>query len=403
MSRDGPATINAEYIYVFPSDTIIFRVVGFRSFLWTFPPLRDMSETRLWKTDVIKTRLQEDRSVVREFPRIKWDYSFRFQTGAELARAESTALGSVGFSIGLPIWSNVFIIPTINISDTVILFDTTESELRISDNIIIWKSYDVFEVGTIQAINDTSITLLNPVAASYSNACLMLVSTGNVPAGINFTQGRGHRNTASLSCTVIDNYNLETWPNAETLDSLPVVDVPASIGSGLASRYQRTVVIQDSVLGVLTQYDDEYYTRTYKTVSFITNNYTQLYVLRRQLDYMQGKMKPFWISTFRDDFIPTEPLTEGSFEIRVVHNNWSRNPPKALRIVGNITFVSEINTIADNLDGTESIDLVTSLPIITNLKTISVMTKVRSDSDSIEVKHIGGIQRVRIPVVEVPD
>lgn len=402
VSKEGPEAINATYAFEFPAENPILTVVGFRAILWPFPPIRDIKETRVWLTDVIKARLSETRTAVREIPRVTWGYDFKFRSFKEFVQAESTAHGSAHFSIGLPLWTNVTKVALITTDDLVITFDTTKSEIRVDDNVLIWKEYDNFETVTVTAVDPAFITLLNPVQNTFVDACVMPIATGNVPGGINFDQKPGHRNSASLSCTVIDNYVSAIWPSSETLDSLQIVTIPAVISGGLASRYQRETVTQDSVLGTLAQYSREQYTRTYKTISFIAKDYDELYALRRQVDYLQGKFISFWVSTFRDDFINVDPLLAASSTIRVEHNNWNRNPPKAIRIIGDSVFSTEVTAIVDNLDGTESLTITPSLSVnINDVKTISVMTRVRSDSDSFELLHQGGIQRLRIPVVEV--
>ena len=405
-SKEGESTIAATYAFTFTSGIAVLAVTGTRIAMWAFPPLRKFSETREWLTAVIRAKAAETRESVRELPRTKLSYTFLLRTREELYSAELLAKANSHRKIGIPDWSNCTKAKGISKDDTIIYVDTSLLGITIGDTLAIWVSYKVFETQTVSAISPTSITLQKGVASSYKKAFIAKILSGLTPKGISFSEVAGSGTTCNVDYTCLNKYSEGIWINGETLASLPVTSAKVEVQEGIASTYARAAITHDSFIGGVDQYNIENYTRSYRSMTLSGVTDVEKYNLQRQLDYMRGRFSLFWVTTHREEFVSVNPLLLDDAELIVLDGGWVKFPPKALQFQGEgFIFNSEVSVVTLNLDGTESLGLTTSLPFSMNKDTtkISLLLKMRSDSDSFEISHRDGIQQVKIPLIEVLD
>lgn len=87
---------------------------------------------------------------------------------------ESIAIQNIINAIGdkiiyVPWWVEIYDLKSkISSNDNFIMIDTTQGNLRIGDQIIIWKNYSLYEIFTIIGISNSSITINSAISKSYN-------------------------------------------------------------------------------------------------------------------------------------------------------------------------------------------------------------------------------------------
>jgi hypothetical protein len=217
-----------------------------------------------------------------------------------------------------------------------------------------------------------------------------------------------HHNTADITFNIVEATVNPIWPSSETYLGLPVLTSPSIVSGGLSERFSRDVAIADSVTGDFIPFDVEDYNRDKQFIQFKGKSHTDLYNLRRQFDYLQGKFNSFWLPSFNTDLkLPTgtTSVTAGASGIVVQYAGWSVYGIQYIRIVGDIVQSFAVITAVDDGNGTESLTFTpTVTSTINNVRRIEILTKVRLDSDSIEFSTSGNrITTVKTAAIEVLD
>jgi len=69
---------------------------------------------------------------------------------------------------GVPIWMHEMVLTAIASTDALEVDSTTHRELEVDQEVVLFTNYSTYEVGTIQTIGSTTITLDSAVSSSWS-------------------------------------------------------------------------------------------------------------------------------------------------------------------------------------------------------------------------------------------
>jgi len=402
VSGEGVPILDGYITLDYTSEQPILEVTGTRVYLMgTDIPYRDFVEVREWVTSVIKAKAGEQREVLREIPRLTTSSKYFFSTYEKYTKAKGYAKVSAHSKLGVPLWTEGVNLQQVTSGDLVITMDTAYLDIEVGTSLLLWTR-ESSEAVTIASLTSSVITLQRAVSVSKKNLWLFPIAIGYSKGGMKFSFN-SKLAKASLSIVDVQPYIDPSW-TALQHDSLPILTTP-SLRKGLNSKYTRKQDTLDAKLGEIVRIDTEDYTREYNTISMIARTRQELYVLRRQLEYLQGRYQPFWLPSFIGDMVlvpPVDYMLLNSGGINVISNSWEASAPTTVRIVGDVEESFNISSVIDNGDGTTSIgfDSLATADIL-NITTIQFMVKVRLDSDTIQLKHSKGITRVTIPVVEV--
>jgi hypothetical protein len=408
VAAKGIPTIDGVYTFVFDTETITLTVTGQRIVLWPFAPSSSYSESRQWATDVISSRHGEQRATLREVPRTNLTYKYTFRENKEYTLAKVIAKPIAQLALATPIWSEAIKKTNLTAGQTVITITTTNYEFTVGEPVVFWSNYDNYDIQEVLTLTSTVITLKQGLNKAFKSCWVMPVKSGYMSDGINLSRMTNHNNSASITFNLVEATVNPIWPTAETYLGLPVLTSPSVVSGGLSERFSREVAIADSVTGDFIPFDVEDYNRDKQFVQLKGKSHTDLYTLRRQFDYLQGKFKPFWLPSFNTDLKLTTGVTSiasGSTGIVVQYAGWSAYGIQYIRIVGDITQSFAVTLAVDNGNGTEAITFTSAVTsTINNVKRIEILTKVRLDSDNIEFVTSGNrITNVKTTVVEVLD
>lgn len=405
----GTPIIDGSYTLTFATESLSLPVIGQRIVVWPFSPAAQHTEQRQWLTDVLPAKQGETRYAMRDTARTTLNYSYNFHSREDYTQARTLAKDVANLALGLPLWTEVAKSINISAGATTIYFDTTYLELSINDPIILWQSYNSYEIVEILLITSTAVILKKGTIFGHPSCWV-------APIGIFYTQGidfsiaGGHKASAALSGMSTRTFTSPEWAEA-VFDTLPVI--PYSVVSGgLLSKYNRSQVTIDSGTGLVNTFDKEGYNRLHGTLQVKAENRKELYTLRRAFDYFKGKYTACWLPSFTDDLIATEDVPNGVAGVRVLSEGFNAHTPGAIRITGTGTIQCFLVTaITPGLAGTSyiTLDRVAS-PGIANITKIEILSKVRFDSDTIEFSHKHLVSSdgkralftlVKVPVLEI--
>ena len=400
----GTPSIGGYFDFSFNTETPRLSLTGQRIIFWPFMPQSNFTEVREWVTDIIPTIETEQRFSLREIPRMSLNYNYSFQSQHEYSMAKSRARGVSTLAIATALWTDVVKLTNLSVGTTVLTFDTTSMELEDNQGVLVlWESYEVFEIVEILSHTSTSVTLKNPTLSEHLECWVSPVRIGYLQNGIEFSRGDNHKISSNLTLTTSFPYYEAIWPTSDTYLGLKVLPETTIASGGLSEKVTRPVETFDSITGEIIQFDTENYTRISQTIRLRAHTQQERFALRRQLDYLKGKYTLFWLPSFNTDLTAVTPLLGGNSSFKVRYANWSTFPEKYIKIIGSRTDYFEVIAVTNNFDGTESIE-VSPIPStdLTSIRSVQVITKVRLDADRIEYNHQGTtMTMVSIPVIEV--
>lgn len=404
----GTPAINGSFTFNVGTESPLLAITGQRIILWPFAALIDVKESRQWLTDIIPSRAGEQRFALREIPRLSLNYNYNFQTTEEYTLAKILAKTIANLALAVPLWTEVVKLQSLTAGQSTIFFPTANLELSIDMPVVFWKDFKTWEIQEISLVFSDRIILKLPLVSSYTKAWFAPVFIGYTNDGISLTAGENYSRKGSFTMTSTNAFNNPIW-TTDTFQSLPVVVNTNIASGGVPNKYFREQETMEVETGLTTKFDVETYNREFTKLSLFANNHKELDVIRRQFDFLQGKFKSFWLSSFQNDFTAITSLTTSSTSLKVTNFQSNKFPIKYIRVVGvdtlnNPTSESfEITAIVDNFDGTETMSLlVNPTKIINNIKQVQILTKVRLDSDTIDYNHLAkGKTSINVPVREV--
>ncbi len=405
VSQEGIATIDGDFYLTFNTENITIHVSGQRVILWPFIPQDTFTETREWNTDILQARHTETRYANREFARLILEFKYTFKYTLEYSYAKKLAKKIAHLALATPLWSEALPVRSVTIGQTIIPVIVAYREYEVGEIVVFWKSYKEFEIKEIADIDSQSITLTKPMVTNLTNCYLLPVKIGYIQEGINLVRDDNHKLVGGIKYTITNPFTLPIWPNSETYDSLPVVSKKLIVSGGLTERYSRNIEIFDNIVGKFITFDVDDYNRTNLTLTIKTKTPRELFDVRRQLDYLMGKYKPFWLPSFNQDLLAQTNLASGATSLKVNYGFWDITLVSPIRVVGSNIQYFNVTASADNGDGTETLALTPPCStLITNITSVEILTKVRLDTDSISLSHTGKrITNISIPTLEVLD
>lgn len=405
IAEFGVPTIDGHFNFNFtsPYGTYELAIQGQRAVLWPYPPLVDYTEVRSWLTDVIPSKLSEQRYKVRDFPRLSLNYKYSFRGPQDFVSARTYANKIAQYSLALPYWVEATKVFNLTSGTNVIYIDTTYLELEADMLITLYVDYKTTEMKRITTVMADRLILSANLENSYTS-CYLLPTYIGWANGIDFNEGENYTKTCNISFTSDKAYVDIGYYTPDTLyKSLPILVDPSVSTGGIQNLYSREQEIFDSNVGSFTKVDTEFYNRGKFAVRFSVTNAVDFFLLKRKVDYFQGKYKTFWLPSYHNDMEAVENMTLGDSTLKVVSNTWLAAVPTYVRIHGSSTQEFEIATVTDNLDGTTTIAFVeTAAAAINNITKIETLTKVRFNSDNMEFSGPDkALRTITIPVIEI--
>jgi len=365
--------------------------------IWSFRPVKDMSETLQFSTDVMRTFASEMR-VSRRPARQGLAFSYTLRD-PRLARMETRVRRNVLGDWMVPVWHEATLIASTVPGQTVIEVDT-RADYRVAGFALFWSRCDKVQIRRIEEIGDGEIEISHPLDALSGSAFVAPGRVGFLLDGIGGARIRERgisgldvefqiRDSVDLAATDFDQYvDRDLVSKCGTLEALSLSISP-------------DVAIVDSDLGVI----DRELSRDLTDGRFAMlwrMDRAKLWRVRQWLHYLRGRDRSFWLIDWQKDFTLAAPI--GAADTSILVEAIAFSPAE---LVG-------VHVMID--DGTRSPRLVTAAvaegalhrltiaPLGRSIAAakVSRMRLVRLDSDLIEITHrMGFYSSLRLPLIEV--
>lgn len=411
ISTNGPPTVNATFTFVFPDESPVLTLTGRRVTIWAFEPERIWDEELEWKTDIISTRLAEQRIALRTAPRQKFNYRYSVDPQRFMKIKAINTLWSHRV-YGVPVWEQGRYVGALSAAAPSIAIDTDYADYREGGLLIVWDDDENFEAIEIDTINPTSIVLALPLEGSYTNAFVAPLRLCRTLDGASYSRASNEEIIVGMGFLAGDNLDIGDEGDYDTYLSVPVMTDRTVVVEDINERIIRGVDVIDNGQGAIEVDTQKDYVDFRQMVSLSGRTRDRKWSLRQWLHARRGKQRSFWLPSWNRDLIVAADIGSAATAMTVEYIGYglylSDLGSKYIMLVktdGSV-FYNTITSGADNGDGTETLVLSTAFGEnidADDVDFVSFLSHVRLDSDRVILQH-GDAGRINfaVPVTEVP-
>ena len=378
------------------------------SVVWPFVPGFPLTEILGWRSDLLRAKSAEQRIATRAQPR----QLFRIESlydQQQFSRAQSMAKALTADTLMLPNWADLIEYGAISAAVDTLTFDTTTSDYTDGGQLIVWQSDTVFEVATIDMLEDASITLSAGLGASYTKAYVMpLLSVRFVQP---LTVSRAVVPYAEGQCQFVATTTTDLGDASAyaTYRSHPVMTDTRMLAGDLSERFVRESESIDNGTGLIGQIADFDYPIHTSQMSWHIQSRAELWALRQWLHYCRGRQRGFWLPSYNKDLQVTADITSGGSTITVQsvgYPDFETVRDIMIEDTSGNRYYRRINSGVAGGGNTEVLTLSAAAGInltVAQVRRISYLTYMRNNADRIEIQHYApGKATVSVPVMEAP-
>lgn len=328
IGTDGPAAINAEYIWTVEGEDYSATIEGARAFVFPFPPnfASPLQETLEWRTNVLRAYSgKEQRRNIRSIARRNFQYQFWLGREAQQL-LQNSLLGWQNRVFALPVWMDkVLLTSALSPGDTAIPINTDGYSFTAGSALIILKNEQEYEVLDIDTIG-SSISLVAGVQQEWpAGTPVYPVIAAHLPVSVS---------TQQLTDTVISGTAQFTPSPGVTDPYLPDTAVPVAYqgvevitvqpnwGSGVGKEFNYAFDTVDNGIGPITWAPSESFARIIRRYSWLLKSRAEIAEFRAFLGRRQGRFKTCWIPSWSYDFEVLADVTAGDLSLVTKDNGF---------------------------------------------------------------------------------
>lgn len=414
IGTDGPSTIAANYIFNIGGEILSLDVTGNRVTMmlpknnWVEPGVVESLE---WMTSVIKSYDgSEQRSAGRSKPRRKIKYQYTMNN-SQARYMESLLWGWQSRIFAVPVWmdSQTTTVDII-IGDTEILIPTENLSYYEGGLVILSSGYKNFEAVEIAQVLSDRLVLSLPLKTTWPVGTTLVPSNlARTPQSVKLLRKTNTLFTANIewSCDPVD-----TDPHVPLVaaplqhNGLELMTKKPNWSRDLDTEYMVDTDVLDYGTGAIGIVDRTGYPTVIKKHQWLLKTREEITDLRKFLRRREGRLVPFYMSTFNEDIVVTETLGASGSTLTIVDDGYflfvNAHPGrKHIEVVTTGgTFYREVLGSTDNEDGTLLLSIDSPLGIEFaphEFKRISFLNACRLFSDKLVI----GWKTKEIAVVEI--
>lgn len=422
ISDEGPAVIEANYVFDFTSEAPELDIYGQRSIAFAFCPQRPIKEMLEWRTDILESYDGDEHRIRgRRLPRQLFEYDYLIPDPEARRWALNTIAGQHGYAFGVPVFPMMRpLTADISAGVTVIPVDTTYADFResstfTSELVMLWRDWDDYEVVQVIAggVAPSSLTVERPTIGGHTAgdtfAIPLQIMYSNDP--IEWEESPNNvlfLKVGWLSTEVADIGDVSGLP---TLDGLPVLAGYNFIDRRLGEKVTRNYTLIDPESGVFDVKFGRTVTEIASVKGFEARTAEDCWTMREIICGLNGRQTSFFLPSYRNDFTLASPIGSSATQIHVETVGFDRflagAPPWdaiMIELYDGTQFFRQI-TLTEPGSGDEVITIDSSLGQLVNqsdIRFFSIMYRMRFNVDRVEIehKHVGEMSS-RIPVAGV--
>jgi hypothetical protein len=399
---DVDFVVDAQYTFGFASaNQAVLRVIG-RGDVVVLPLSPDwashVKERLDWSTDVLRAQGgAEQRIRLRNQPRRAFSMVLRALDAASRSKWESIIFRQQASRFAVPVWTDAQRLPASLPAGSVAITGVITTGFDFVDGglAVLWRSANEYEPVTITTVGAGTLNLYSPTNRTWP-ALTRLFPSRLARMGASQRLKRPAHDVAELPVVmeVLGNDGMGAVDGATTYRGYAVMTTKPHEPDAPEDTWLRVVETTDNgmaepLISDLTGYPD-----ILRSMQWLVGSHAEVVAIKRWLHARAGRLVPFWLPTWREDVVQTQPMPSSGTQLTIRHIEHARfvaaNPVrKDLMLVHDngtiyyrrVTDASEVN------DDEEALTLDSPLGILTNPGdlTISYLDLVRLDSDSIDI------------------
>ncbi|XKM14235.1 hypothetical protein RCS94_03460 [Orbaceae bacterium ac157xtp] len=370
-------------------------------FLWQSEPnwANSVTETLEWKTDVLQSYSGAEQRVARRLsPRRTFEFSILID-GNERSRFENRLAYAGASTWYLPVYPDVtFLDNNITTGTTILPCETVGRDFVVGNKVLIKSEINNINKSAlleVAAINDDSITLINPVSVDFNAGALIypvrLAVLTDMPALTRYNDDLlssqirfrvTEHNAYSNDVSFLDRYR-----------QFPVLNIQPDWSESLKGKYERLLLELDNNSGIPHRLDTAnlpFFVQEFRWFLTERNEQRQL---RQLFYYLNGRQKNIWVSSQSSDFNVSAIVLN---RILAVENTgfsevglMSSRRDIAITLTNQTVLYRRITAVAVFSDDIEYLLPDSTLDIdAKDIVSVSFLTLCRLDSDSVSWEHV---------------
>ncbi|MBZ9659768.1 hypothetical protein LB523_12000 [Mesorhizobium sp. ESP-6-4] len=374
--------------------------------VWPFRPLLPIQETLEWLTDVLPSRTGEQRIALRSSARQMFAFGSRL-TDAQFAKARTLAIRRAHSPIGVPAWVEETTTAAVTAGDTTIAIDTTAGDWRVNEGIVIYQDSDTYETALVTAVAVDQLTLLGPVAGTYTRPSILPMRNALAIEGYQVRRDKAFTDV-SAKLQVFDNVTLAGDAGYPQYQSLDVVTEKPALIADVSESIVRAAEYVDNGFGPIAVETLLNYADFGQTISFHENRGSDLWRRRCWIHSLNGKQKAFWLPTFNQDLLLQSTIGSAATVVTVKsigHVGYYAGKHVMILLNDGTRFFRAINS-ASKSGGNDLLTISSAIGqsvAVADIALFCFISKVRLNSDVVTIDHQFELaSSVSIPVTEVP-
>ena len=369
--------------------------------LWPFPVRQPVTEVLEWNTDTLITEAAEQRIALRTVPRSILTFTHLLDTTG-LAHAAELARAGLVDKWTVPLWhlARPATLP-VDAADLTVFVDTSQGIFEAAGQAVIAADGGESYLVEISAVFTDRLELAAPAGMSLAHLIVAPVGIGVLTRPLEIDRRRQGLGTVTATFTLQDGIELasSSYPTHLGLD---VLTDPAVLRQPLAENIAQSVEYIDNGFGPIVIESVLTHVQRRSTITLIDRG-TARWMRRRWLHALRGRQRAFWLPTWGRELVLQAEVTNSATSVIVAATAdpgvWIGRHVM-FDIASGPVFREITNAVYDALGIRLTIAAPgKSTPITTP---IHLLTRVRLDTDRIEIEHFGNRSEFAASLIEIP-
>ncbi len=368
---------------------------------WPFPVRQPVTEVLEWNTDTLITEAAEQRIALRTLPRSILTVS-HLLNASDLARAAELARAGLVDKWTVPLWHLARpATDPIDAADLTVFVDTGEGAFAAPGQAVIAADGGEAYLVEISAVFTDRLELAAPAGMSLAHLIVAPVGIGILTRPIEIDRRRLGLGTVTATFTLQTGTDLSASIYPTHL-GLNVLTDPAVLRQPLAESIAQSVEYIDNGFGPIVIEPVLTHVQRRSTITLIDRGAAR-WMRRRWLHGLRGRQRAFWLPTWGRELVLQAPVTSSSTSVIVAATADSGvwiGRHVMFDVASGPVFRQITNAVYDALGLKLTIAAPgKNIPVTTP---IHLITKVRLDTDRIEIEHFGNRSEFAASLIETP-
>ena len=369
--------------------------------LWSFPVRQPVTEVLEWNTDTLITEAAEQRIALRTVPRTVLTVSHLLDP-SDLARAAELARAGGLDDWALPLWHLARpAASVVGAADLTVFVNTSEAIFAAPGKAVIAADGGEAFLVEVSAVLPDRLELAAPAGVTLAHPIVAPVGTGILTRPVEIDRRRQGLGTVTASFTLLDATDMSASSYPAHL-GLEVLTDPAVLRQPLAETIGQTVEYIDNGFGPIVIEPVLTHVQRRSTITLVDRGSAR-WTRRRWLHGLRGRQRAFWLPTWGRELVLQASVTSSATSVIV-----AATADPGVWIGRHVMFEIDSGPVFREITNAVYDALGIRLTVAPPGKSISIttpihlLTRVRLDTDRIEIEHFGNRSEFAASLIETP-